>query len=92
LGLKIVVNGNDRLSSSSGTTTAAVAGIVALLNDDWNLFRQRRRLGFLNPWLVAALRLSPTSRQARIRFVTPKDLDSLPSKDGILLRALEHQI
>ncbi|KAF8268013.1 peptidase S8/S53 domain-containing protein [Lactarius quietus] len=97
LGLKIVVNGNDRLSSSTGTTTAltanlwAVAGVVALLND-WNLFRQRRRLGFLNPWLVAALRLSPTSRQARIRFVTPKDLDSLPSKDGILLRALEHQI
>ncbi|KAF8269154.1 peptidase S8/S53 domain-containing protein [Lactarius quietus] len=47
---KIVVNGNDKYSTGTGTTTAVVTGIVALLND-WQALKNRSPLGFLNPWL-----------------------------------------
>ncbi|KAF8270929.1 peptidase S8/S53 domain-containing protein [Lactarius quietus] len=47
---KVVVNGEDRYSTGTGTTTAVVTGIVALLND-WQILKHRPPLGFLNPWL-----------------------------------------
>ncbi|KAF8264198.1 peptidase S8/S53 domain-containing protein [Lactarius quietus] len=50
VGLKVVVNGIEGYYSSTGTTTAVVAGIVGLLND-WLLFRVKNPLGWLNPWL-----------------------------------------
>ncbi|KAF8269178.1 subtilisin-like protein [Lactarius quietus] len=50
INFKIVVNGNDKYSSSTGTATAVVTGIVALLNDQRFVISQAP-LGFLNPWL-----------------------------------------
>ncbi|KAF8259985.1 subtilisin-like protein [Lactarius quietus] len=50
VGLKVVVNGIDEYSSDTGTATAVVAGIVALLCD-WRLLTQEKPLGWLNPWL-----------------------------------------
>ncbi|KAF8256491.1 tripeptidyl-peptidase, partial [Lactarius quietus] len=50
VGLKVVVNGNDKYYSSTGATAAVVAGIVALLND-WRFFSLKNPLGWLNPWL-----------------------------------------
>ncbi|KAF8258775.1 peptidase S8/S53 domain-containing protein [Lactarius quietus] len=50
IGLKVVVNGIDGYYSSTGATTAVVAGIVGLLND-WRFFSVKNPLGWLNPWL-----------------------------------------
>ncbi|KAF8262474.1 peptidase S8/S53 domain-containing protein [Lactarius quietus] len=50
VGFKIVVNGDDRYSSSTGMSTTVVAGLVALLND-WRLSKYRSSRGWINPWL-----------------------------------------
>ncbi|KAF8266668.1 peptidase S8/S53 domain-containing protein [Lactarius quietus] len=59
VGFKIVVNGEDRYSSSTGMSTAVVASIVALLND-WRLSKYRGPRGWLNPWLYGHGRESLT--------------------------------
>ncbi|KAF8268014.1 peptidase S8/S53 domain-containing protein [Lactarius quietus] len=47
---KVVVNGNDQYYSGTGTATAVVAGIVALLAD-FRISKNMATLGWLNPWL-----------------------------------------
>ncbi|KAF8261226.1 peptidase S8/S53 domain-containing protein [Lactarius quietus] len=59
VGFKIVVNGEDRYSSSTGLSTAVVASVVGLLSD-WRLFLYRGPRGWLNPWLYGRGRESLT--------------------------------
>ncbi|KAF8260099.1 peptidase S8/S53 domain-containing protein [Lactarius quietus] len=59
VGFKIVVNGEDRYSSSTSMSTAVVASVVALLSD-WRLAMSKRRRGWLNPWLYGYGRESIT--------------------------------
>jgi len=47
---KVVVNGNDQYYSGTGTATAVVAGMVALLND-FRILNRDNAMGWLNPWL-----------------------------------------
>ncbi|KAF8267183.1 peptidase S8/S53 domain-containing protein [Lactarius quietus] len=89
---KVVINGNDQYYSGTGTATAVVAGIVALLYD-FRILNHDNAMGWLNPWLYGSGSKGFNDiTQARMRVVQLTDSDSLPSKDGILLRALEHQI
>ncbi|KAF8268664.1 peptidase S8/S53 domain-containing protein [Lactarius quietus] len=50
VGFKIVVNGEDRYSSSTSMSTTVVTSIVALIND-WRLSKHSSPRGWLNPWL-----------------------------------------
>ncbi|KAF8262250.1 peptidase S8/S53 domain-containing protein [Lactarius quietus] len=50
VGLKIIINGDNGLSTGTGTATTIVTGIVALLNN-WRLHKKDHPLGWLNPWL-----------------------------------------
>ncbi|KAF8257856.1 peptidase S8/S53 domain-containing protein [Lactarius quietus] len=50
IGFKIIVNGEDRYSSSTGMSTAVVASTVTLIND-WRLSKYNHPRGWLNPWL-----------------------------------------
>ncbi|KAF8256846.1 peptidase S8/S53 domain-containing protein [Lactarius quietus] len=53
INFKVVVNGNDQYSSGTGTATAVVAGIVALLYD-LRILHGDNAMGWLNPWLYGS--------------------------------------